>query len=493
MKYFKSLPGTYFKNGKRLAVVLSIGRTLHWVFLAGVYAFLALKSFLQFSRLPDLLAFHLPRGLSYFDLTTYQYGAWAVEQAKGYPPLPNFLQGLLVWLTGQMSVANAVNVLGFAFACAWLYFLFPKKSAVRFFLTFCLGLPIFYYHLSIGFIDLFTASMILLGFAGLHNLILRFKPGLSALAMLTGFTLAMFSSMTAWPIVGMLSVCGLFFLWKTFHSRKLKWYQAGTVGLLMIVGIAFYPVRNFLVFGNPTYPVEVRLVVNLFPEFTVISPVEQPNFPRFMEKQGNILRFFASLFELNRFDSYTPYSWTSFEKHGTIFHRDNPGGFFLFTMLLMAMGLFWGYAKSIFPNATIGILLWTTFFISTLPNYSVMRYVLYIPLVSFFLISYYLPSFEPRVRRLLLTGFAICIPIVMSNLGNTFWQIDSRPPEAFASNAAQAFWKDKMRNPDDAAVHISGAYPNTIFWSGPDFNTYKIVEDLTMEDRFKNTLIEVER
>ncbi len=465
----------------------------HRIFLGLIYGFLVLKSLLQFSRHPDLLAFHLPRGLGYFGMTTYQYGSWAIEQAKGYPPLPNMIQGFLVWATGMMSAANAVNVLGFGFVCAWLYFLFPRKSALRLFMTFCLALPIFYYHISIGFIDLFAASMILLGFAGMHGLIVRHKPIMSGLAMVTGLTLAMFSNMTVWPIVAPFSVCSLYCLWEAYSAHKVNIYQALLLSILLIIGVAFYPVRNYVQFGNPTYPVEVRLVVNLFPEFTVISPVEEPNFPKFMEKQGNIMQFFTSLFELNRFDSYTPYSWTSFEKHGTIFHRDNPGGFFIFTILFMSIGLLWGYAKSIFPNASFGALFWTTLFVSTLPHYAVMRYMLYVPLISFFLISYYLPAFEARVRRLILVGIAVCIPVVMTNLGDTFWHIDNRLPEAFASNAAQSFWKDRIRNMDSETVHITGAYPNTIFWSGPNFNTFKIKEDLSIEERFKNTLIEVER
>src|SRR5262245_2309214 len=85
---------------------------LHWALLAVVYGRLAAKAFLQFPTDWDFLAYHLPGALAAVGLTSYTPEPRLVAVIAGFPPLPRFVEGLLVLVTGRFSAAAALNLFG---------------------------------------------------------------------------------------------------------------------------------------------------------------------------------------------------------------------------------------------------------------------------------------------------------------------------------------------------------------------------------------------
>ncbi len=451
---------------------------MHWLFLVIIYSYFASKAFLQFSLNGDMLAFHLPRALSYFDLTSYKFGLWAEGMDAGYPTLPNVVQGFLVSITGRLSAANAVNFIGFAWAVGWICVLYGKKFSLRWFLSFCLIFPLFYFHITIGFIDLFTASMILLGFAGLYGVITGHKIHLSAFLMIVGLTLAMFSKMTAWPVVAVLSIAGFYQLWRAVSLKRLHAGRSFLCCVFLIAGSSYFPLRNYLLFNNPTYPVELKTVMYTFPTAQVVSRMEQPNFPPYMKKKSNQSQFISSLLESNRTYKPMPFDLRNYQNHGRLNERDTPGGLNAISVCAILLVLLAGFSMGWIDKTSLTIAAACAVVVAVLPHYAILRYVLFLPLVSAFLICVSFDKIPLRFRIMIQVGVVILVGSLLPQFDTTFWTIDSRAPESFASNAARTFWGDQQINQGGPQILTKGAYPATIFWSGPTFSEYAIREDL---------------
>src|SRR4051812_34081221 len=90
----------------------ALGR-FHLAALGAFYTLLLLRSFLEFDMSWDFLAYHLAQGLRAFGLTRYHNDPIMGEFLAGYPPLAHWAQGFLVWTTGRIGAASAVNAVAF--------------------------------------------------------------------------------------------------------------------------------------------------------------------------------------------------------------------------------------------------------------------------------------------------------------------------------------------------------------------------------------------
>jgi len=478
-KSFKKLLASNAKKIDRTHVILIY---VHWAVLAYFYGFFIAKATLEFGHPADLLAFFLPRALRYFGLTTYEYGEWAVKQADGFPGLPTYLQGLFVWITGQFNAVNTINLFGFGSAVAVIHFLYGKIFSVRWFLTYCLAVPLFYFHITLGFIDLFAGSMILMAFAGLHSLAINNKPTFGVITMIAGCTLAMLSKMTVWPAAIIIAAFGLAAIRNRHASFSFGLTKSLLFAFLLVIGISFFPLRNYVLFRNPTYPLELRPYMKTLPAVAIVSEVEELNIPLSLRTKNQPLSFVYSAFELNRGNASVPLNWSSYANHGRPFERDQMGGFFALTVVVLFISLL--YIAFVYPVSPLSLWAYVLLVVVTanLPHSAVLRYFFYVPLIGFFYLSIYHHLLPKHVRIVLCSAFLICIAYVFPNLGSQFWQIDLSSAPSFAPAAARAFWKDNDNQTFDATLIVQGGYPSTIYWSGPDFNTWNIREEL--ETRF---------
>ena len=465
---------------------------LHWVLLAVVYGFLVAKAFLQFSHPADYLAYYLPQALMDVHMTTYQYGQWAVDMSQGFPGLPILIQGILIRLTHMVSAGNAVNAVGFGVAILCIGILYGRSFPLRWFLTFCLTFPLFFYHLTIGFIDLFAASMLLLGFAGIHGLATKRRPLLSAIIMIAGLSLAMLSKMTAWPPAVIFGCYGLYLVAQNVELKLWSWKTGTLLSVTLVIGVAFFPIRNTVLFHNPTYPVQLKVIQRTLPTVSILSSHENPQIPLAVSQSPYTAQFLYSLFEINRWNPKLPFSWTSFENHGRWFEQDPAGGLFIVSVIVTVLCLGIGLLLKLIEKQSAILFLVTVGIVSCLPQYVVMRYSLFVPLIAVFLVCTALPRLIFPVRLGESLAFLACAFYVALNLGTGFWVIDLSAPQTFAPNVARKFWNDYRNDAGYTGyLIVNGSYPSTIYWAGPDFNTYKITENL--QDRYQETLIKADK
>lgn len=129
-------------------------RIIHCLLICTVYLLLFGKALFEFSTDYDFLDYHLPGALSRFGLTSL-IPHWQTQAIyDGFPPLANTMQGFLALICGRISAANSLNSVGLLLCLCGLKVLFGKKLSLRWFLTFCLSIPLVVRHLYSGYIDL---------------------------------------------------------------------------------------------------------------------------------------------------------------------------------------------------------------------------------------------------------------------------------------------------------------------------------------------------
>jgi len=331
--------------------------------------------------------------------------------------------------------------------------------------------------------------MILLGFAGMYGLTTRHKPLASAILMVLGLTAAMASKMTAWVPVTVFALWGAYML---CERRSLIGKPAQYVLLaLLAAGVGFYPLKNYYLYGNATYPIHTKIVMFTLPNLEVTSPVEQPNFPPYMERMSNPMRFFSSLMEQNRTYRRIPYSWSVFENHGRTFERDQAGGFFWLSVSIILLLLIASYILNFINRNMLGVFCASVFLVSMMPYGAVLRYSLFIPLVALFLICASLGTIPQKVRLAFLALMTGASCFVAMQINRNFWTLDTRLAQDYVNMAARSFWAAREKEPTTAPLTIEGTYPATIYWSGPTFNQYPVREKL--ENNLKDVRIEVVR
>jgi hypothetical protein len=453
-------------------------RTFHWLVLAGLYALFGVKAFLVFAPTYDFISYHLPRGLMFFHRTSFIPEQFLLETYKGYPPLPEFLEGLLVVLSGRLSAANGVGMIGMACAIGGMVLLDTTEETLRWFLTFCLAFPLIVLHLTIGYIDLFTGAMLLLGFAGLCGLYRDIFPLRAALIMIVGLSAAMFSKFTAWPPTAALSLFGALFLLRSQQRRRLATAQVCLLLLLLAVGIAFYPLRNLLVWNNPTYPVRLELpFLETLPGDMEAVPTE--DVPPYLAKSSAPVRFVHSVLELNRRWGTEPYTWNYDQYAGPQSSHQRMGGWFFLSVLVVALLLVIGALSGAIPRPLFAAHVVSAIVIAVIPRYFELRYALFVPLNSLVLLTSFGSRLPRSVRLSGAMALTLCGGYVLWSLRSSAFSFDLRPPERFAPKEARAFWRSEIGKTHTSPVTIGIHDPDAIFWAGPTFSEIpvKVISD----------------
>jgi len=455
---------------RRLAILSA--KSAHWFVIGYVFLLLTLKGFLEFTVTIDTLNYHIPRALAMFHLTSYEMTDVLLNYMQGYPPLGFFIQGLLVFLTGRTSAANAVGIVGFVIAVAGMYSLHGRSFSWRWFFTFCLAVPLFILHFYVGFNDLFTAFMILLGFAGQHVFYTRPETRKAVALMIVGFSLACLSKQSAWPPVAILSMGSAFVFIKAVKRGKMSPTMAKVLFSVLLLGIAIFPIRNAIVLHNPTYPIPVPIVSRY-----VKLPGETPevnsrlwNVPWNLRQSSHAYQFIASVFELSRFQSSIPFRWNSTQGFNENSIHQRIGGWFFGTSIIMLLMLAIGLYRKYIDRLSGTILLVSIAVFACLSHSIELRYSLYFPLCALYLICLSLESYGFYVRWACKILVVACVIYVFRNLP-PIWQLDTRLPAEYASEEAKAFWKEHEGSKEVLYVP-KGA--KAIFYSGPTFTELRV-------------------
>jgi hypothetical protein len=462
---------------RRASVATRATAFAHWLLLALVYGRLAQKAWLRFPLDWDFLAYHLPGALQTYGLTSYTPEPRLVAVIAGFPPLPRVFAGALVAATGRFSAASAINVLAFAALLAGLAFLYGRAFSARWFLTALLGVPLFVFHFPSGYVDLVAACWLTLALAALSGLERgAARPFPSALVFVGALALAMFTKLQAWPIAGLIGAAGALRLAALERSGTLTRARALALGAALVVALGAWPVRNTIVYGNPTYPVRFPLAPELFPNAAMEADSGATNLPGWLQPRARPLHFAASVAEWNRFHSGERFVW-SLDQGARANPIDSPhhrlGGWFPWTVAWLVLGAALAFRARRVPISALAAFAAALGLVSFLPQNYELRYWLFAPLALALWSARGIEQTPALARRALKTALVAGALFVL--LATRPFAIDARPPTAFAPAAARAFWAERAAHPSAEPARICDVNPLGIFYAGPTFSEYPVI------------------
>jgi hypothetical protein len=442
-----------------------------------VAVLLSLKAVLSFDRSYDYLAYHLPFALRHFGLTTFTPDSSLMKRFDGFPPLAHLAQGLLVKVTGRLSLANSIGLIGLVAVGLCARRVYEKFSLLVWIALLC-SIPLIVTHAACGYIDLWTGCPLAVAFLGLELMQSeRWKEGASL--FIAGLTVAWFSKYQAWPVAVALigAATWTLFIGRLRHhalAPKLIFFTLPAVLLLA------WPLRNAIKFGNPTYPAKPPLFrVNqaepaAFEMALGQVPLAYKDWPR-------PLVFLASALELPRWTAPQKRGWSHSQGAGG---QENPhhrmGGWFLSFPIFLALG-FMAWRKGRISSTMASAFLGAVAIVATLPQSHELRYWMFIPLTLSVIAARELTGAEfwqSKPHRGLAIAVAVSIPIVLVGTSHSWLSLKIRTPEQSAPAAAKEYWRFRVEG-TPAQVDVIHEDPGqAIYWAGPQFSSFTVVNEV---------------
>ncbi|MGK7954008.1 MAG: hypothetical protein AB4063_01870 [Crocosphaera sp.] len=282
----------------------------------GILLSLFLISFFDGNYGGDAHMYHIPFAARIWGIVpseqfTFEYNL--EHRYKGFPLLPNFLQGLF-WVIFQRP--EATNLLAFFSLIAIIaYFKFVLKIPFYVATISLLAVPMIHMHAARSYIDIpgnvavsiliLTTYLLYINKINLNHKTFLLIIGSGAVAAHTKFQLI--------PIVflALLAVLPQVVLkyGKTDDRKQNEKIRiAKVLGLCFLASLVIFatPIKNIIVYQNPFYPVKVEIAGQ------VLNHNEAP--PNFMhptlKELPPHLRWGRSLLEIDVFDERRPWPWT---------------------------------------------------------------------------------------------------------------------------------------------------------------------------------------
>ncbi len=456
-------------------------------FVCVSYGLLTLKGFIGFVAGSDFLWYHLPNGLLAFGVSDFVPSSYTQMIMDAFPPLADYFQGFLVWLTGLPKISCAANSLIFLIVCALIYLLYKKTLSWSLLLTSFLAVPMFVTQMPSGYVDFFGACGVLLVLAS--TLMIRENPSrrrFSFFCACLGIILAVYSRAQCWPITAFLGL-GLSFRLLTEPSPlslKLNWARIFSVVLVACL-LSGWALRNLAKYGNPTYPYKTPFMGEYFPsEIDVGLAMSPRQKPASLGSAGHAEILLHSVFELSRFKA-KGFKWSI--DQGFDQGIDSPhfrlGGWSLYTVLIILLMIGVGARHSILRKdlwswVSLGLSLVV---MAKIPQGHELRYFMAIPLCALFLIVYRL-NFYPQTWQLI---FKVLIFISACHVveQQKIHRIENVDFSQFVGENIRSVWKAF----DEAAVKKPICWTNegdAILLTGPTLSEYPVRNLKKCDGRF---------
>lgn len=447
-----------------------------WASLFLIFGHLFVSAFFRFDYSFDYLAYHLPAALSSVGKTTFIPGPKMVAVIDGVPPLPHLVQGALVWISDRISAANSHSALLFVVFCCLIKAWFGRGISLKWFLICSLATPLFVFHVTNGYTDLFSGLCIALTFISLdrcaeadQKMLLR-----RSIYFILAATAAMLTKFQAWPVVFFPTL--LFLVMLIYRSAKglisLRLGLGLAMALVLLLGI--WPLRNTLKFVNPTYPFSPPLLNSYFNNapFPVADSDLRGQLPKNLWERPLAYRFLYSVFEAGRFIE-PGYNW-SYDQ-GSINGYESPhhrvGGFFPLTFMMLIAATILAYRSGMITNWAAGAFVLSLLVVmNSLPANHELRYWLYLPMTLSVWAGRSLVLKGGRVRAAIKLILIFCASYVVMQIPIFNWSTP-KDADSWSHPAAKAFWNTAQK---DRQQEICGLEPYAIYWSGPKFNTFPV-------------------
>lgn len=345
---------------------------------------LAVRAAIRLEGRWDTPLYHLPFAAIYGGLDIAYTLSERISLAfQGFPPLAHLVQGGLWRLTGSVNATGVANFLAFGALLA----ICQRKLKAPFYLFAAIALtaPLVLIHITSSYVDLFSNSWLALGMLCLfHAYYFENTSNTQVLLIgLAGLVAAAWSKFQLTPAVAIaLLLYGVVYAPAAFRKdarqlRVLVWIAlAGLVAALPYI-------KNWVVYGNPFWPVPVPLLQQHLPYSTdFLQPLPWANSPPPLEGRSQSVKFLHSLFEIGHPHEYEHRPrWIIDQGNAWVAYRS--GGFWnvaVVSYLLLAASLaLWLKPRRGRVICVTGIAL--LLLVSLFPQSHELRYYLFLPLL----------------------------------------------------------------------------------------------------------------
>lgn len=271
----------------------------------------------------DVWYYHLPfagRLLGLTPASSYAFSADNLVRFQGFPLLGELLQGLLWRVTGHIEAANLVSVAAlFALPVfLWRSYGVPPSTALFAFLA----IPLVQIHATSSYVDLPANVCVTMLLLLVHRAALADGPPsprfLAASALLAAATVNM-----KFQLVPIAALAAIVLVYLTLSRRPLRTLRMHVAVIALAVPIVFAtPLKNAALYGNPVWPVELKLAGRSLPH----REAAYESSPRHLVFVPRPVRFLRSVLEIDNrplasqrrwsIDQFTPWEETGYRMGG---------------------------------------------------------------------------------------------------------------------------------------------------------------------------------
>ncbi len=457
-------------------------RYLQYLFMALVLACLAVLATRAALRLEgrwDTPLYHLPFAAVYGGLDiAYTMSERITLAFQGFPPLAHFVQGVLWRVTGSANATGVANFLAFATLLA----IGQRKLRIPFYLFAAIALtaPLVLIHMASSYVDLFSNSWLALGMLCLFHAYYFDKTSDLAI-LLTGLAGLVAAAWSKFQLTPAVAITLLLYLavyrpapWgkDARQLRALAWISLA--GLLATVPY----IKNWVVYGNPFWPVPVPLLQDYLPYSTeFLQPQPWENSPPPLAGRSQSVKFLHSLFEIGHPHEYAHRArWIIDQGNAWVAFRS--GGFWnvavVCHLLLAAALALWLKPRKglVICMAGASLLL----LVSMFPQSHELRYYLFLPLVWAGLIASLYPLVRGRstvvavLMLMLVMGLFVCSGF----LNRDYYRIETLNYAGLARSwGADQYWPRMEPGVTYCAVDMA---PMGFLLTGPTMHEFEVVD-----------------
>ena len=439
-------------------------------------AVLALRAMLRLEVRWDTFAYHIPFAAQRAGIRIpFEMSGKMRDRYAGFPPLPEFVQGILWRLTGSINATGVINYLAFVL---FLYFCHRKLGA-RFGIVALVSLtaPLVLIHATTSYVDLFSNALLAIGVSSLVAMYLfdRFEDRSLLLWGLAGLAGAAWSKFQLLPVVALFLVCFLLI----YGVRRAQPKYRGLfplVALATLVAAAPY-VKNLVLYHNPLWPVKLPIVGKLFQYSENVRPLIPMERPHPLVPLSQFDLFINSLLEINHPTHY-PGRERWIIDQGEVWALYQMGGFWNVAVITANAAI--GLLALLFNRRKgfilLGAMAAVLSFVAILPHSHELRYYQFLPLTWAATIAMLLPRIRRSHPGVALTILCILLGefVYVSSVNRSYYRVEriGYLEAAYAWNAA-AWWPTLERGKVYCAV---GFAPRGILLTGPTMSEFHIVD-----------------
>jgi hypothetical protein len=437
----------------------------------GAMVLLGVRAALRLELRWDTFCYHLPFAARRGGLNVpYDFLPYMQACYQGFPPLPEFVQGLLWRLTGSINATGVANYLALLL---FLYFAWRQLGARLWIATLlCLTAPLVLIHAASSYVDLFSNAFLAIGVTAFLAMLLfdRWLDRKLLVWALAGLAAAAWSKYSTLPMV-LLLFAGFLGVYARRARGLLRWVWAALL-------VALIPsVKNIVLYHNPTWPGGIPALAKFVPSLSDTGGMRALQSPPPLKNASQPVLFLHSLFEIGHPTSYPDRErWNIDQGNAWIAYRS--GGFWVVGVITAALAaILLGFlstpALGFTVAAAIGILWGVT---SVLPQSHELRYFQFLPLSTAGLVAMLIPRVRTRYPATVLVISCLILGefVYIARVNRKYYRVEKMDYAKAAQVLGSAkIWPSLERGKTYCAV---GFAPIGFMLTGPTMHEYRIVD-----------------